>query len=439
MHILIIGNGGREHALAWKVAKSSKVTQVWVAPGNAGTALEAKVKNIDIAATDIEKLAEFAKTKHIQLTIVGPEAPLAAGIVDKFQALQLPIFGPTKVAAQIESSKVFSKQFMQRHHIPTAEYATFTNADEAKQYINQQILPVVIKADGLAAGKGVVIAKTLQQANQAIDEMLHYHQFGEASQQIVVEQFISGEEVSFIVMTDGEHIVPLVSSHDYKARDNGDKGPNTGGMGAYSPTPIVTPECHQQIIQQVIQPTLKGLAAEGIKYSGFLYAGLMITPSNDIYVLEFNCRLGDPETQCILMRLQSDLVEMCQAALNQQLNDIHVQWDQRCALGVVLAAGGYPLQYSTNDIILGLTDHQPSAKIFHAGTRLDQNNQVLTNGGRVLCVTTLADNVPLAKQNAYQLVATIEWPNMYYRTDIGDRAIDKETANDEHATHSHNL
>ncbi|HVV68025.1 MAG TPA: phosphoribosylamine--glycine ligase [Gammaproteobacteria bacterium] len=426
MNILIIGNGGREHALAWKVRQSPEATRVFVAPGNAGTALEPGIENIPINATDIPKLIDFAKKQHIDLTIVGPEAPLAAGIADEFQQQQLPCFAPSQAAARLESSKAYSKDFMARYHIPTAHYATFTDLSAAITYIKQQSFPLVIKADGLAAGKGVVIAQSESQAQAFVQEMLSGQTLGNAGQQIVIEEFIQGEEASFIVMADGTYALPLVTSQDHKTRDDGDTGPNTGGMGAYSPAPVITSSLHAKIMETVIYPTLRGLAAQGTPYTGFLYAGLMITPQNAIKVLEFNCRLGDPETQVILMRLQSDLVSVCLAALHGQLNTVKLLWDQRPALGVVLAAKGYPDRYAQGDVIQHLSEAVAAdCKVFHAGTVLD-NEQVKTAGGRVLCATALGDSIKDAQFKAYALAKQVSWENAYYRRDIGYRAIMRE-------------
>lgn len=423
MKVLVIGGGGREHALAWKINQSPLVSKIFVAPGNAGTACEPKTENIDIDAEDITALLNFAKQEKIELTIVGPEAPLVAGIVDQFKKEQIPIFGPTAATAQLEGSKVFAKEFMKQNNIPTGEYAAFTNFDEACAYINSKPVPIVIKADGLAAGKGVIIAQTHDEAVQCAEHMLSGDSFGRAGTRIVVEEFIKGEEASFICMVDGEHVLPMASSQDHKARDEGDVGPNTGGMGAYSPAPIVDEKIHQRILDEIIYPTVKGLAKQGIPYTGFLYAGVMIDAQSNPYVLEFNCRFGDPETQPIMMRMQSDLVELCLAALKKQLNQKNIQWDDRPALGVVLAAGGYPEKYEKGLIIHGLTQIESSAtKVFHAGTKL-QNNSVITNGGRVLCATALGGNIGNAQSLAYELAKQISWPNMYYRSDIGYRAI----------------
>lgn len=424
MKVLIIGNGGREHTLAWKVAQSPRVTQVFVAPGNAGTATESKVQNIAIDSLAISELINFAKQEKIGLTIVGPEAPLAAGIVDQFKQHNLPCFGPTQLAAQLESSKAFSKAFMQRHHIPTAAFATFQNNAEAKAYVKHMGTPIVIKADGLAAGKGVVVAFTETEALQAIDDFLPTN--NAAGGQLVIEEFIAGEEASFIVIADGLDIVPLASAQDHKARDNGDTGPNTGGMGAYSPAPVLTSALQQRVINEVIKPTLQGMLSEGHPYTGFLYAGLMIDKNGNPKVLEFNCRLGDPETQVILYRLKSDLTLACEAALNHALSQVTLEWDNRVALGVVLAAGGYPNQYAKGAPIHGLEQvHTSNCKVFHAGTAL-KDNAIVTNGGRVLCVVALGDTVSTAQQNAYAAVKQITWDGVYYRTDIGHRAIARE-------------
>lgn len=426
MKILIIGGGGREHALAWKVAQSKRVQTVYVAPGNAGTAREPKLLNVAIRADNVAALLAFAQENTIDLTIVGPETPLVLGIVDAFQDANQACFGPVKAAAQLEGSKSFSKDFLQRHHIPTAAYATFTDLNAALAYVRRQTFPLVIKADGLAAGKGVIIAADLAEAEQALVSMLTLHQFGSAGAKVVIEEFLQGEEASFIVMADGLHALPLATSQDHKARDNADRGPNTGGMGAYSPAPVVTPEIHQRIMATVIYPTLAGLAAEGIPYTGFLYAGLMIDPQGIPKVLEFNCRFGDPETQPIMMRLKSDMVELCQAALAGRLNTVAAVWDERVALGVVLAAGGYPDAYAMDEPISGLElAIAEDAKVFHAGTRL-HHQQVVTAGGRVLCVVALGDSVQIAQNRAYEISRKIHWKDMYYRNDIGYRAIARE-------------
>ncbi len=422
MNILIIGNGGREHAMAWHIAQNNRIAKIFVAPGNAGTRLEAKVENIEIASTDIPALMTFAKNNQIALTIVGPEAPLAAGIVDAFQHAKLPCFGPTQKMAQLESSKTFAKDFLKRHQIPSAQYETFTDAMAAIDYVSTQDFPIVIKADGLAAGKGVVIAENKIVAIQTINEMLNEKRFGDASAKIIIESFLQGEECSFIVMCDGKNVLPFATSQDHKARDDGDKGPNTGGMGAYSPAPLVNESLYNTIMESVIYPTLKGMASEGNAYTGFLYAGLMVSPKGVPYVLEFNCRLGDPETQPILMRLQSDLVELCFAAIAGKLNEVEAKWDERSALGVVLASRDYPEQPKTGEVITGLDHTLPNAKVFHAGT-VYKNNEVLTNGGRVLCVTALGETLSLAKQLAYEQAKLIAWPSCFYRKDIGDKAL----------------
>ena len=423
MKILIVGSGGREHALAWKVKQSSKVSSVFVAPGNAGTALEAGIDNVEIQVDDIAGLLNFAQAREIDLTIVGPEVPLVKGIVDQFSAAGLACFGPTAAAAQLEGSKSFCKDFMARHGIPTAAYQTFTDAAEAVAYIRQQGAPIVVKADGLAAGKGVIVAQTEQEAIDAVEDMLSGNSFGEAGHRVVVEEFLAGEEASFIVIADGLHALPMATSQDHKARDNGDSGPNTGGMGAYSPAPVVTAEIHQRVMDEVINPTLKGMSQDGHDYTGFLYAGLMIGKNGSIKVLEYNCRFGDPETQPIMMRLQSDLVDLVQAALKQTLDQVTTEWDPRPALGVVLAAGGYPDDYAKGNVISGLpTEDSQERKVFHAGTK-QSNGNVVTAGGRVLCACALGDDIADAQQKAYQLCDQISWQDVYYRTDIGFKAI----------------
>ena len=427
MKVLIIGGGGREHALAWKAAQSDQVDQVFVAPGNAGTSREDKLYNVDIGAEDILSLKAFAESEKIDLTIVGPENPLVDGIVDEFQQVGLPCFGPSKDAAILEGSKSFGKDFLRRHHIPTGEYQVFTDIEAAKIYAKEKGAPIVIKADGLAAGKGVVIAESEDEAIVAIEEMLAGNKFGEAGHRVVIEEFLQGEEASFIVMSDGENILPLASSQDHKARDEGDKGPNTGGMGAYSPAPVVTDEIHDRIMHEVIEPTIRGMAEEGRQYVGFLYAGVMITADGIPKVLEFNCRFGDPETQPIMMRLKSDLIELCWAALHGKLNDMVVKWDNRAAVGVVLASGGYPVSGSEGDVISGLDDEFPAeTKVFHAGT-VQQGNDILTAGGRVLCVTSLGETVSQAQQSAYRAVGKINWNGMFYRKDIAYRAVNRES------------
>ena len=422
MKILIIGSGGREHALAWKVAQSNQVQKVFIAPGNAGTAHEAKVENLPINVDNLKELISFAQENTIDLTIIGPEQPLVDGIVDQFQAVGLPCFGPTQAAAQLEASKAFTKDFLNRHNIPTAAYGNFTNIDDAIAYIHKVGAPIVVKADGLAAGKGVILAKTQDEAIKAVRDMLAGNAFGDAGHRIVIEEFLQGEEASFICMVDGTHILPLATSQDHKARDNGDKGPNTGGMGAYSPAPVVTPEIHARIMAEIIEPTVRGMAAEGNSYTGFLYAGLMIDKGN-LKVLEYNCRFGDPETQPILSRLRSDLVELCLAALDQRLHKVQAEWDSRAALGVVLAAGGYPAQYEKGLLINGLSKAAKlDGKIFHAGT-IEKDGKILTAGGRVLCACALGDTISEAQSKAYALAKSIHWYGVYYRTDIGYRAL----------------
>ena len=422
MNILIIGGGGREHALAWKAAQSEDVTTVFIAPGNAGTAREDKVKNVDINAEDIESLKSFAMQNEIALTIVGPEAPLVDGVVNIFQAAGLKIFGPTRDAAQLEGSKAFTKDFLARNNIPTAAYANFTNKDEAIAYIKEQGAPIVIKADGLAAGKGVILAQTEDDAIAAVKDMLSGNSFGEAGSRVVIEEFLSGEEASFICMIDGKNILPMATSQDHKARNEGDTGPNTGGMGAYSLAPLVTDEIHQRVIDEVIRPTVDGMAKEGHPFSGFLYAGLMIENGKP-KVLEYNVRFGDPETQPIMMRLQSDLVELCLAAVDGKLDEKTTQWDSQFALGVVLAAGGYPDKYNKGDIISGLDGLDThKTKVFHAGTAI-KDGQVVTNGGRVLCACGMGNTVAEAQKAAYEIVEKIQWDKVYYRKDIGFKAI----------------
>ncbi|MDY0137072.1 MAG: phosphoribosylamine--glycine ligase [Thiomicrospira sp.] len=427
MKVLIIGNGGREHALAWKVAQSAKVSQVFVTPGNAGSATEAGVQNVDIQATDVAGLVKFAQDNQIALTIVGPEAPLVIGVVDAFQAAGLKCFGPSKDAAQLEGSKAFSKNFLAKHKIPTAEYQVFTEIEPALAYIAAKGTPIVIKADGLAAGKGVILAQTNAEADEAVRDMLAGNKFGNAGSRVVIEEFLYGEEASFIVMADGKNVLPMATSQDHKARDDGDLGPNTGGMGAYSPAPVVTRDIHNRIMNEVIYPTINGMAADGLPYTGFLYAGVMVQADGTPKVLEFNCRFGDPETQPIMMRLQSDLSELCLAALDKKLDQVKAQWDSRAALGVVLAAGGYPDDYAKGDVISGLDQvNAPDLKVFHAGTALNANNDVVTNGGRVLCVTALGENVSAAQKRAYEGVAKISWNGCFSRSDIGYRAVARE-------------
>jgi len=407
------------------VAQSPQVSKVFVAPGNAGTAQENKLENVEIDAEDIDSLLAFAKNNHISLTIVGPEAPLCLGIVDQFSKAGLKCFGPSKGAAQLEGSKAFTKDFLARNNIPTAAYGNFTEIKPAKDYVKKMGTPIVVKADGLAAGKGVIIAQNEQQAFDAIEDMLAGNKFGDAGHRVVVEEFLTGEEASFIVMVDGKNILPLATSQDHKARDNGDKGPNTGGMGAYSPAAVVTDEMHTAIMQQVIIPTVEGMAKEGNPYTGFLYAGIMISPEGIPKVLEYNCRFGDPETQPIMSRLKSDIVELCLSAIDKKLDHMSVEWDQRFAVGIVMAAGGYPEKYAKGNIISGLDDHIKDTKVFHAGTKLDKN-KVITQGGRVLCIVALADTVSKAQLLAYDRVKTINWDNVYYRDDIGHRAITRE-------------
>ncbi|MDH5179387.1 MAG: phosphoribosylamine--glycine ligase [Gammaproteobacteria bacterium] len=425
--VLVIGGGGREHALAWKVAQSPQVDKVYVAPGNAGTAREPGMENVAVNADDVAGLLAFARDNAVDLTIVGPEAPLVLGVVDEFQKAGLPCFGPVKGAAQLEGSKSFTKDFLARHRIPTAAYGVFTEIDPAIDYVRQQGAPIVVKADGLAAGKGVILAQSVEEAEAAIRDMLAGNAFGEAGHRVVVEEFLYGEEASFIVMVDGEHILPMASSQDHKAACDGDTGPNTGGMGAYSPAPVVTQAIHDRIMRDVIEPTVRGMAAEGLPYTGFLYAGLMVAPDGACKVLEYNCRFGDPETQPIMLRLKSDLVSLCRAALDKTLDKIEAEWDPRCSLGVVLAAKGYPGDYPKGDVINGLdaAAELTNGKVFHAGTA-DRNGQVVTSGGRVLCATALGKTVSEAQQNAYALVDRISWPGMYFRRDIGHRAIARE-------------
>ncbi|WP_279052026.1 phosphoribosylamine--glycine ligase [Cedecea davisae] len=429
MKVLIIGNGGREHALAWKAAQSPLVSTVFVAPGNAGTALEPALQNVAISATDIPALLSFAQNEKIDLTIVGPEAPLVIGVVDAFRAAGLKIFGPTEGAAQLEGSKAFTKDFLARHNIPTAEYQNFTEVEPALAYLRERGAPIVIKADGLAAGKGVIVAMTLEEAEAAVNDMLAGNAFGDAGHRIVIEEFLDGEEASFIVMVDGDNVLPMATSQDHKRVGDGDTGPNTGGMGAYSPAPVVTDEVHQRTMERVIWPTVRGMAAEGNTYTGFLYAGLMIDKQGNPKVIEFNCRFGDPETQPIMLRMQSDLVELCLAACDGKLDEKTSEWDERPALGIVIAAGGYPADYRNSDVIHGLPlEEVADGKVFHAGTKLSDDEQVLTNGGRVLCVTALGDTVAKAQQRALELKKTIHWDGCFSRSDIGYRAIERENA-----------
>ncbi len=428
MNILVIGSGGREHALAWKAAQNESVQTVFVAPGNAGTATDAKLQNIDIDVMDFAALAEFAQNNAVALTIVGPEAPLVNGIVDFFQAKNLPCFGPNKGAAQLEGSKAFTKDFLARHNIPTADYQNFTEVESALAYLQEKGAPIVIKADGLAAGKGVIVAMTMDEAEAAVRDMLSGNAFGEAGCRVVIEEFLEGEEASFIVIADGKNALAMATSQDHKRVGDGDTGPNTGGMGAYSPAPVVTAAVHQRIMDQVINPTLEGMAKEGNDYTGFLYAGLMISPSGEVKVIEYNCRFGDPETQPIMMRLKSDLITLCQSALDKTLDQQTTEWDDRAAVGVVLAAGGYPGSYAKGEIISGLDsvlNNDSTSKIFHAGTKLEQEN-VVTSGGRVLCATALGNSVLEAQKLAYSLAQEITWKACFYRNDIAYRAIARE-------------
>jgi phosphoribosylamine--glycine ligase len=425
MKVLIIGSGGREHAFAWKVSQSPRVTNVFVAPGNAGTALEPRVRNVDIAADDIERLVQFAKQEKIDLTIVGPEAPLVLGVTDAFEAAGLRCFGPRKLAARLEGSKAFTKEFLKRHKIPTAAYATFTKESFDADWVRRQRAPLVVKADGLAAGKGVIICATTEEAVSSAQAMFA-GQFGNAGNTVVIEEFLEGEEASFIAIVGGGRILPLATSQDHKRRDDADRGPNTGGMGAYSPAPVVTPAIHERIMREVMEPTVRGLTAGGTPYTGFLYAGLMIAPDGTPNVLEFNCRFGDPETQPILSRLESDLIDLCEAALDARLDQITARWDPRAALGVVLAAGGYPDAFNKGDVICGLDEAAKlPGKVFHAGTKL-VDGKVVTNGGRVLCAVGLGSSVSEAQRAAYALCDRIHWNDVHYRRDIGYRAIERE-------------
>ncbi|GAB1233035.1 phosphoribosylamine--glycine ligase [Ferrigenium sp. UT4] len=423
MKILVIGNGGREHALAWRLAQGAKVQKVFVAPGNAGTALEDGVENVAITA--ITDLIAFVQREHIELTVVGPEAPLAAGVVDAFRAAGLKIFGPTKAAAQLESSKDFAKRFMTRHHIPTAFFETFSEIAPAKAYVEKQGAPIVIKADGLAAGKGVVVAMSKQEAFDAIDMMLSDNKLGDAGARVVIEEFLAGEEASFIVMADGKHVLPLATSQDHKRLLDGDNGPNTGGMGAYSPAPVVTPEIYARVLREVIQPVMRGMESEGITYTGFLYAGLMISPDGSLKVLEFNCRMGDPETQPIMLRLKSDLAAIVEHAVNGTLDKVEAEWDRRTALGVVMAAANYPDTPRKGDVITGLPKTLEDGHVFHAGTAL-QDGKVVTSGGRVLCIVALGDRVKQAQNRAYEFADAIHFDGAQMRRDIGYRAIGRK-------------
>lgn len=426
MKVLVIGNGGREHALAWKLKQSRRVDEVIVAPGNAGTARERGVRNADVAVTDLDGLLKLAQDEKIGLTVVGPEVPLVAGVVDKFRGAGLRIFGPRAIAAQLEGSKAFAKDFLLRHNIPTAHYAVFTELEPALAHVRKHGAPIVIKADGLAAGKGVVVALTQSDAELALHDMLGAHAFGDASARVVIEEFLDGEEASFISMVDGVHALPMATSQDHKRVGDGDTGPNTGGMGAYSPAPVVTPDVHARVMREVVNPTVQGMIADGIPFTGFLYAGLMIDASGAPKVIEFNVRFGDPETQPVMLRLQSDLVDLVDAAIDGRLDQVDAQWDPRPSLGVVLAARPYPESPITGEVISGLDDVPATAKVFHAGTTLDAQGQVLSAGGRVLCVAALGDSVREAQANAYAGVAKVTWANEFHRTDIGWRAIARE-------------
>jgi phosphoribosylamine---glycine ligase len=426
MNVLVIGSGGREHALGWKAAQNPNVETVYVAPGNAGTATEAGLENVAIDVMDFEKLAAFAKDNNCGLTIVGPEAPLVEGVVDFFADKGLRAFGPSKGAAQLEGSKAFTKDFLARHKIPTGAYENFTEVEPALAYLREKGAPIVVKADGLAAGKGVIVAETLEQAEDAVKDMLQGNAFGDAGCRVVIEEFLDGEEASFIVMVDGKNVVPMATSQDHKRVGDKDTGPNTGGMGAYSPAPVVTAEIHDRIMSEVIMPTVNGMAAEGNDYTGFLYAGLMIDAQGTPKVIEYNCRFGDPETQPIMLRMKSDMVELCEAAIDGELAGKTTDWDERCAVGVVLAAGGYPASYNKGDAISGLPQSEVEGeKVFHAGTAL-KDGQVVTNGGRVLCATALGNSVTDAQQRAYTLTRKIEWKDAFFRTDIAYRAIARE-------------
>ncbi len=425
MIVLVVGGGGREHALAWKCARSPRVTKVLVAPGNAGTAAEPKCENVAVAADDVDGLLALARGRGAGLTIVGPEAPLVAGIADRFREADLRIFGPDAAGARLEGSKDFTKAFLTRHGIPTADYRSFTDADHALAYIRARGAPLVVKADGLAAGKGVTVARDVGEATAAARACLAQGAFGEAGRKVVVEDFLEGEEASFICMVGAGRILALASSQDHKARDDGDRGPNTGGMGAYSPAPVVDETLHARIVTEVVEPTVRGLAAEGVEYTGFLYAGLMVGGDGVPRVLEYNCRFGDPETQPVLMRLRSDLVDLCEAALDGTLGEVAAEWDPRTALGVVMAAGGYPLDYRKGDVIAGLDGDTADTKVFHAGTRRE-GDRVLTDGGRVLCVCALGASVAEAQARAYARVERISWPGAYWRRDIGHRALERE-------------
>ncbi|MEZ8041883.1 phosphoribosylamine--glycine ligase [Vibrio tasmaniensis 1F-187] len=426
MRVLIIGAGGREHALGWKAAQNPNVDTVFIAPGNAGTALEPKLENVNIGVEDIAGLVAFAQEKKIELTIVGPEAPLVIGVVDAFREVGLPIFGPTQAAAQLEGSKAFTKDFLARHDIPTGYYSNFTEIEPAIAYVREQGAPIVVKADGLAAGKGVIVAMTLEEAEDAIKDMLAGNAFGEAGSRVVIEEFLEGEEASFIVMVDGSSVLPMATSQDHKRVGDKDTGPNTGGMGAYSPAPVVTPEIHNRILEEVIYPTVRGMDAEGAPYTGFLYAGLMIDADGTPKVIEYNCRFGDPETQPIMMRMESDLVELCLMAIDEKLDEAESKWDPRASIGVVLAAGGYPADYAKGDVISLPTSEVEGQKVFHAGTTNNEAGDVVTNGGRVLCATALGNTVSEAQERAYALTKQVSWNGMFHRNDIGYRAIARE-------------
>jgi phosphoribosylamine--glycine ligase len=425
MKVLVIGSGGREHALAWQLGKSAGVDEVLVAPGNAGTATEPRMRNVDVAAHDIEGLLALARAEAVGFTMVGPEVPLVAGVVDSFKAEGFACFGPSQAAAQLEGSKAFTKEFLDRYDIPTGAYESFSDKNRALAFIRAQGAPIVVKADGLAAGKGVVVARTVAEAEAAVEDMLEGNAFGDAGARVVIEEFIEGEEASFICVCDGRTAVPFASSQDHKARDDGDKGPNTGGMGAYSPAPVVDAQMHARVMEQVIEPTLAGMARDGMPYVGFLYAGLMITPAGQPKVIEFNCRFGDPEAQPVMMRLKSDLLAVCQQALAGELAGVELEFDGRIALGVVMAAGGYPQDYAKGDVISGLDKELVDTKVFHAGTRL-VDGEVVTDGGRVLCVVGVGGSVASAQARAYERVDLIGWRNRYFRKDIGYRAIARE-------------
>ncbi len=422
MKVLVIGSGGREHALAWKLRGCAGVEEVLVAPGNAGTEREPGVRNVDVAADDLDELLALAQREGVGFTMVGPEVPLVAGVTDLFNSSGVPCFGPSRAAAQLEGSKDFTKEFLVRYDIPTAAYETFTDIGDATAYVRAQGAPIVVKADGLAAGKGVVVAGSEEEAIAAIEDMLSGNAFGAAGAKVVIEEFLEGEEASFICLCDGRTAIPFASSQDHKARDDGDRGPNTGGMGAYSPAPVIDAEMHARVMAEIIEPTLAGMAADGSPYVGFLYAGLMITPAGQPKVIEFNCRFGDPEAQPVMMRLQSDLLAACQAALTGSLDTVTLEFDERMALGVVMAAGGYPASYDKGDVIQGLDKDLVDTKVFHAGTAL-ADGEVVTNGGRVLCVVGVGSTVASAQARAYERVDLIGWRNRYFRKDIGHRAL----------------